>query len=397
MAQPTTLRLKASSTTARDRNTAQVGTAPTATDREGREGGPVERAIGRKHLVVGLDGEELVGGYSLTRMGTREARAVAARQGEARGGRRAAANSRSVRVGRWTLEVSNADRVLFPDDGITEGDLAEYYAAVSGAMLPHVRGRPVAMERYPDGLGRPGFLHKDVRRWRLPPWVKTAEVAKEQGRLTQVICSDARTLVWLADQACITPHVWLSRVDRPDRPDQLIFDLDPPDGFEAARRAALDLRSLLEELGLSALVKTTGGRGLHVVVVLDRRADFDAVRAFARRVAEVLADRAPDRVTTEQRRARRGHRVYLDVMRNAYAQHAVAPYAVRARAGAPVATPLDWSEVEDRRLDPGRFTIRTMPRRLERDGDPWARLGRGRSLDAPSRRLEALGRGRGAG
>jgi bifunctional non-homologous end joining protein LigD len=295
----------------------------------------------------------------------------------------------TVRAGRYTVEVSRPDKLLFPDDGISKLDLAEYHAAVASVALPYLRGRPVAMERFPDGIGGLRFYQKDLKD-PVPAWVRTASVRKERGHLTQVLCENAATLVWLADRAVITSHLWLSRVDRPDHPDQLIFDLDPPDGgFAIARRTALELRSLLEELGLASVAKTTGGKGIHVMVALDRRRDFGEVRAFARGVAEVLETRDPERLTTQVSRARRGGRLFLDVGRNAYAQHAVAPYSVRARPGAPVATPLDWSEVEDRRLSPARFGMRTLVQRLERDGHPWPSL-RGSSLTRAIRTLDRM-------
>jgi bifunctional non-homologous end joining protein LigD len=250
-------------------------------------------------------------------------------------------DKQTVRVGRRTVEVSNPGKVLYPDDNITKGDLVDYYRQVARSMLPHLRGRPVAMERYPDGIGGQRILQKDVPD-HFPDWIHRVKVEKEGGELSQVVCEDAATLAYLANQACITPHAWLSRVDRPDHPDQLIFDLDPAgDDFEEARVAALWLRSLLEELELPSFAKTTGGKGIHVTVPLDGRADFDTVRGFARDAAEELARRHPDRLTTEQRKDKRKGRLYLDAMRNAYAQTAVPPYAVRARPGATVATPLD--------------------------------------------------------
>jgi bifunctional non-homologous end joining protein LigD len=297
---------------------------------------------------------------------------------------------RSVKVGRRTVEVSNPGKVLYPGDGVTKGDLVDHYLLVAGRMLPHLRGRPVAMERYPDGIGGERIFQKDVPGY-FPGWIDRTKVHKEGGTLRQVVCEQAATLVYLANQACITPHVFLSRIDRLDHPDQLIFDLDPAgDDFEEARQAALALRALLEELELPAFAKTTGGTGIHVTVPLDRRADFDTARGFARQVAAVLAARQPDRLTTEQRKHQRKGRLYLDVMRNAYAQTAVPPFAVRARPGATVATPLDWSEVEDRSLRPSAFTIASVPARLE-DADPWKGLRRrGRSLSRARRRLDAL-------
>ncbi len=298
---------------------------------------------------------------------------------------------RRIRVGRRTIEISNPDKVLYPRDGITKADVVEHYRRVATLMLPHLRGRPTALERYPDGIGSERIFQKNVPR-HFPSWIARVTVRKEGGSLRQVVCKDAATLVYLANQACITPHVWLSRADRLDRPDQMIFDLDPPgEGFEDARVAALSLRSLLEELELPSFVKTTGGKGIHVTVPLDRRADFDTVRQFARDVAAALAARDPKRLTIAQRKDKRRGRLYVDVMRNAYAQTAVPPYAVRARPGATVATPLDWREVADRSLRPSRFTIETILRRIERQGDPWEGLRRqGRSLSRARNRLAAL-------
>lgn len=302
----------------------------------------------------------------------------------------------AVRAGRRSIDVARPGKVLFPDDGITKLDLARYYAAVGPTMLTHVRGRPVAMERFPDGVKGPRFYQKDVANAKTA-WATTVTVRKTGGSLTQLVCDDVSTLVRLADQACITPHVWLSRADRPDHPDQLIFDLDPPEGgFGHARRTALVLRTLLKELGLPAFPKTTGGKGIHVMVPLDRRADFAEVRRFGDAVGELLVARDPDRLTMAVRKAKRGDRLFVDVGRNAYAQHAVAAYGVRARPGAPVATPLDWTEVEDGRLRAERFTVRSVPRRLDRDGEPWGPL-RGRSLRKPWRALQTMTREGGGG
>lgn len=300
-------------------------------------------------------------------------------------------DERRIRVGRRTVEISNPDKVLYPGDGITKADLVEHYRRVATLMLPHVKDRPAAMERFPDGITGERIFQKDVPRY-FPSWIRRVTVRKAGGSLNQVVCEDAATLVYLANQACITPHVWLSRADRPDHPDQMIFDLDPAgDRFEDARVAALSLRSLLDELELPSFAKTTGGKGMHVTVPLDRRADFDTVRQFVRDVAAVLVARDPKRLTIEQRKDKRRGRLYVDVMRNAYAQTAVPPYAVRARPGAPVATPLAWREVADRSLQPSRFTLETIGRRVERVKDPWHGLRqKGRSLSRARRRLAAL-------
>lgn len=270
------------------------------------------------------------------------------------------------------VEISRPDKLLFPDDGITKLDLAEYYDAIAGVMLPHVRGRPVNMERFPDGLGGAAFYEKKLPS-HFPDRVGRVRVRTSDGEQEQVVVDDARTLVYLAQQACITPHTWLCRDDRLDRPDQLIVDLDPsegPDTLAKVRRATRLTRELLDDLGLTSFVKTTGSRGYHVMVPLRRAEDFDTVRAFARRFAERLAETAPDLLTVEHRKVKRGDRVYVDVGRNAYGQTAVPPYAVRARPGAPVATPIEWAELS--RVEPGGHDLRSVRRRLQRRDCPWA-------------------------
>jgi bifunctional non-homologous end joining protein LigD len=199
-------------------------------------------------------------------------------------------------------------------------------------------------------------------------------------------------LVWLANQNGLTPHAWLSRRDRLDAPDQVIFDLDQStDDFAAVRATARALAGVLDDLGLAAYLKTTGSRGLHVVVPISRGPDFEAVRQFARDVADVVAADDPDHRTVEMRKDKRGNRIYVDVMRNAYAQTAVAPYAVRARSGAPVATPLEWDELSGRAIRPDRFTIRDVPKRLAEQGDPWADMRKhARSLSRPMQRVSRL-------
>jgi bifunctional non-homologous end joining protein LigD len=276
-----------------------------------------------------------------------------------------------LRVGRETIEISRPDKVLFPNDGIDKRELIDYYRRIAPAMLPHLRGRPISMQRYPDGIASQGFFQKKAAAY-YPDWIATATLAKQNGSVRYVVCNDAATLVYLANQAVVTPHTWLSRADKPDHPDQMIFDLDPPDGdFKAVRRAALTLREILERRGLEAFAKTTGGRGLHVIVALDRRKNFDTVRAFAREVANQIAGSDPEHLTTEIRKNKRAGRIFVDIARNGYAQTAVPPYAVRARDGAPVAAPVSWEEVEDARLRPDSFHIRNIFDRLERIEDPW--------------------------
>lgn len=276
------------------------------------------------------------------------------------------------------IEVSNRARLIFPDDGITKGDLIGYYERIAETILPYLRDRLLTMVRYPSGIGEEGFFQKDVD-GRVPEWVGRAEVEKERGRITHVVCNSKSTLVYLANLACISMHVTLSRTDRLHNPDQLIFDLDPPEGpegiegkgFAPVRKAAQRLRAFLSGLGLESFPKTTGSSGLHVMTPLDRGADFDAVRAFARSVARRLAEIYPDGLTVEQRREKRAGRVYVDVLRNAYGQTAVSAYSVRARPGAPVSCPLYWEELDNRRLDSRKYNLRNVFRRLADTGDAW--------------------------
>ncbi|HEY8106352.1 MAG TPA: non-homologous end-joining DNA ligase, partial [Gemmatimonadales bacterium] len=297
----------------------------------------------------------------------------------------------SIRAGRRVIELTHPEKVYFPGrPSITKRELVAYYVAVAPTMLPYTRGRPVTLQRFPDGIPAGGFFQKEIPDW-FPEWVPRATVEKEGGTTTYVLCDDAATLAYLASQGSITAHVWLSRVDKPRHPDRLIFDLDPPAGFEQARAAAPLVRDLLTRLGLASFVMTTGSRGLHVLVPLDRSADFDTVRAFARAAATLLAGQHPDTLTVEARIAKRGKRLFLDTTRNAYAQTGVAPYAVRARPGAPVATPLRWEELDDRALGAQTYSIRNVLARIERDGDAWRGIARRRqSLDRAARRLEAL-------
>jgi bifunctional non-homologous end joining protein LigD len=301
----------------------------------------------------------------------------------------------TVTVSGITVELTNTGKVLFDDPVITKGDLVGYYRDMAVRMLPYLRDRPLVMARYPDGIRGPRIFQKNIPGY-FPSWVSRVEVEKQAGELCQVLADKPATLVYLANQACIEMHSFLSKVGALESPDQLVFDLDPPgdDRFREVAQLALRLRELLEdELELKAYIKTTGGKGVHVHVPLRATESFDVVRRFARQASEVLAARNPDLVTTQQRRADRGDRVYADIMRNSYAQTVVAPFSVRARPGAPVATPLWWEELADESLTPHQFTLRSVGDRLQRLGtsDPWAGLdGRGYSLDQAARRLEEL-------
>ena len=287
------------------------------------------------------------------------------------------------------VRVTHPEKVLFPGDGITKGDLVAYYRTVAPRMLPLVSGRPVTMQRFPDGIGRGGFLQKQIGR-HFPDWFERVTAPNRRTRqgtvrdeVTYPICRHPDDLAYLANQGCITPHVWLSRTPDIHHPDQMVFDLDPAsDDLGVLRSAAAALHGLLDELGLASFLKSSGSRGLHVVVPLVPAADTDTVKVVSMAVAEVLAARHPDEFTTEGRIANRHGRLYLDIGRNGYAQTMAAPYAVRGLPGAPVSVPLDWSELDD--FVPGRHTLRTIADRLAAP-DPWA------GMDAAASRLDRAG------
>lgn len=283
-------------------------------------------------------------------------------------------SDRTLTVDGKTITLSHPDKVLFPEHGLSKSDLADYYQRVAPMMLPHLRGRPLTLHRFPDGIGAHGFYQQN-RSDHFPDWLPAASIDHPggTGAVTHILCERAADLVYLASQATLTLHAWLSRVDRPHRPDQLVFDLDPPgDDFEPVRRAAWQVGDALRDAGLTPFVKTTGSRGLHVVAPLKPGADFDRVRRACRRLADHLVARHPDAHTAEQRKNKRHGRLYLDIMRNAFGQTAVAPYAVRAKPGAPVATPLDWNEVNDADIGPRRYRVDNLFRRLGQKDDPWA-------------------------
>ena len=283
-----------------------------------------------------------------------------------------------LRAGRRRVAISHPDKLLFPADGITKADLARYYADVAATMTPHLRDRPLNLWRWNSGIDGQRVVQQEIPKG-APDWVRRAEVAKRGGgTVRHIVGGDPATLVWMANQNCITPHTWSARIDRPDRPDRMIFDLDPPgdEAFEVVRDAALALGELLRGHGLAPFAMVTGSKGVHVVAPLRRSAAADAVRSRAGELGQELADRDPDRLTTAWRKEKRGGRVLVDTARNTYAQTVVAPYAVRALPGAPVAVPLGWEELEDPQLRAQRWTLRTLPDRLADVGDPWAGIAR---------------------
>jgi bifunctional non-homologous end joining protein LigD len=268
--------------------------------------------------------------------------------------------------------ITHPEKLMFPDDGITKGELAAYYELIAPYMLPHLQGRPITMERYHRGIGAEGFIQKDVKKG-FPKWLERVEVPKKGGTVHHPIARDVNALLWLANQNTVTPHVWTSRAPDLFHPDLCVFDLDPPvDNPPEVRAAALELHDLLGELGLRSWVKTSGSKGFHIAVPLDRKADFGEVERFAHGVGRLLVRRDPSRLTQEFSKADRGGRILVDTGRNGYSATFAAAYAVRARPGAPVSAPCTWEEIRSGDVAPRTFTLRNMAARVAAVGDVWA-------------------------
>ena len=286
--------------------------------------------------------------------------------------------------------ITHPEKVLFPDDGITKGELAAYYEMIAPTMLPHIRGRPVTMERFHRGIGEKGFFQKDVLKG-FPEWLERVEVQKKGGTVHHPIVTDARALLWLANQNSITPHVWIARVPDLWHPDICVFDLDPSEEQpEILRAAAVALRDLLSELRLESWVKTSGSKGFHIVVPLDGSADYGDVGRFAHAAGTLLVRRDPKHLTQEFSKADRGGRILVDTGRNAYHATFAAAYSVRAKPGAPVSAPCTWDEIQNG-IGPRSFLLRRMAERVSMVGDLWSSmLMRGQALTHAIERLRRL-------
>jgi len=279
----------------------------------------------------------------------------------------------------YTITIEREDKYYFPKDKITKGDLIDYYEQVAPHLLPHVKDRLLTMQRFPGGITGEPFYQKDTPDY-FPSWIPRVKVKKKtEGSVSYLVCQNAATLVYLANQGCITPHRWLSTTKHLNYPDRLIFDLDPAGkkvNFVLIRDTAFALKEILEECGLVPFVMTTGSRGLHVCVPLKPDYTFDKVRAFAKAVGTKVVERNPKKITLESRKEKRVGKLLIDIMRNGFGATAVVPYAVRALPKAPVATPIEWDELSERGMSSQRYTIKTVFTRLERHGDAWKKIGK---------------------
>jgi bifunctional non-homologous end joining protein LigD len=272
------------------------------------------------------------------------------------------------------VNLSSADRVLFPEDGITKGDLFSYYEQVAPAILPHLRGRPFTMKRYREGIAGGGFFQKQAPKG-MPAWIPTRRFTTHprEGGAREVdfpLVDTREALLWMVQMHCIDMNAWYSRVDRPGRPDYVVFDLDPPDepdGFAQAVDVAQLVRALLDEVGLPGYVKTSGADGIHVLAPIQRRASFEDTYAFAEAAARLLEARHPGRVTTEWLKRKRAG-VLVDHRQNGWGKTIASVYSVRPKPGAPVSTPLRWDELT-RDVRPTDFTMAVVLERIAAHGD----------------------------
>jgi bifunctional non-homologous end joining protein LigD len=304
------------------------------------------------------------------------------------------ASDETVTIGSYQIKLTHLDKILFPKDGITKQEIVEYYYKISSVMIPYIKNRPISMLRYPNGIDHEGFYQKNAGDY-FPPWITLEPIRSEEGKVVNYVVVDKKaTLVYLANQLCLTPHIWLSKIDALNYPDRMIFDLDPSGqkfDFKLIAKTAFAFKDLLEKIGLVPFIMTTGSRGMHVVVPLDRKQPFEVVRAFAYDIALYLQSADPKNLTLEVRKARREKKIFLDYLRNSYTATGVAPYAIRAKQGAPVATPIDWDEVGDPKLVSTRYTYKTVFKRLENKGDPWETLNKkARSLTKAQKKFEEL-------
>lgn len=269
--------------------------------------------------------------------------------------------------------MTNPEKILFPKSGITKAALADYYEAIAPLMVPFMRNHLLAMQRFPNGIDQEGFYQKDIPDY-FPEWIKRVPIENRNGTTTTyVICQNQKTLVYLAYQACITPHLWLSCFDKPNYPDRMIFDLDPGEhtSFDMIKKTALRVKEFLESHGITAFAMTTGSRGMHIIAPLKRLYSFEFVHAYAQEIAQRIVSKDPQNLTIDIRKEARRGKLFIDFLRNTYAHHAVSPYAVRPYEKAPIATPLAWNELSQRTLQSQSYNISNIHKRIEAAGDVW--------------------------
>ncbi len=282
-------------------------------------------------------------------------------------------NQKIYKIRNRKIKISNPDKLFYPDMKITKKDVVNYYSKIAKIMIVHAKDRPLNMHRAPDGAQGENFYQQDISDY-FPDWINRIEVEKrEGGKVTHAICNNIETLVYLAGQAVLTFHIWLSKVDNIKKPDKLIFDLDPPSnkGFESVIYGARKLKEYFDKKSVQTYIMTTGSKGLHIIVPLKPKKNFKDVREKAKNIAKELSEKYPDKLTIEQYKNKREGRLFLDYLRNSFGQTSVSPYSLRIIPGAPIATPISWEELNNKKLNSQTYNIKNIFKRLGQKKDPW--------------------------
>ncbi|MCD6055134.1 MAG: ATP-dependent ligase clustered with Ku protein LigD [Gammaproteobacteria bacterium] len=279
---------------------------------------------------------------------------------------------KSVTADKHRIKVSHPDKLLFPQDRITKSDLISYYKEISPYLIPFLKDRPLTIQRFPDGIEEEGFFQQHAFAY-FPTWFPTIKLPKKEGDVMEhMLCQDVGSLLYLVNQGMITPHRWLSTIQQPNLASLLVVDIDPPPNqFHLARKGAKKINTLFKKKNLTSFIMTSGSQGLHIVIPIKPELSFDECRAYVKNTIQPLVKDEPEHFTLEIRKEHRGDRVYLDIMRNTYGHTAVAPYAVRAIPGAPIAAPLEWDEVDDDELYSQKYTVKNIPYRLKCLSELW--------------------------
>ena len=300
-------------------------------------------------------------------------------------------NDYDLKIGKTTLHLTNQNKVYFPDDGITKGEIVQYYNEVADFILPYLKDRPQSMNRFPNGINAPGFYQKDVDVDKVPSWLKTKKIFSESNEeyLNYLICNDKATLLYMANLGCIEMNPWNSTIKHVENPDWLVIDIDPDkDDFEEVVRTALTVKEVLDELETECYCKTSGATGLHVYIPLGAQYDYDSIKIFGELLAIEIHSRLPKTTSLERSIKKRNHKIYIDYLQNRRGQTLASPYSVRPKPGATVSTPLEWSEV-NLKLHPSQFTIKNVLKRFEKKGDLWQPvLGKGANIKKILHKLE---------
>ncbi len=297
-----------------------------------------------------------------------------------------------LKVGKVTLHLTNQNKIYWPKEKYTKGDLVAHYDAVADYILPYLKDRPQSMNRFPNGVGKPSFYQKGIDTAKVPGWLKTEKVysTSNEDYIDYLICNDKATLLYMANLGCIEINPWNSRYTKEDYPDWVVIDLDPEEiSFTEVVNTALVAKEILDELEINSCIKTSGATGMHIFIPLGAKYDYKISKSFAELIAHMVTDRLPDTTSIVRSPSKRKKKVYIDYLQNNKGQTLAAPYSVRPRPGATVSTPLEWKEV-NQKLNPSDFTIRNIQQRLEKVGDLWKPiLGKGQNILRALEKLQA--------